>query len=159
MFSTHIFLSVSVLFFHQVTSVSRTETHSKAYAPLLLSKYDPAFKYLSVFPIMYVSRCVFPLFQADLICSFPAHLSNLYVVLYYVSSLLVSRTPSYLPSSADIITVIALWLPSKPWVTIQNETHLTLLPVASSWKLQPLFIFFEAFQPILRSFLMVQRIT
>lgn len=53
------------------------QAYSKACLPLLLSKYDPAFKYLSVFQIMYFSRCMFSLFQADLICSFPVHISNL----------------------------------------------------------------------------------
>lgn len=46
----------------------------------------PPFRYLSAFQIMYFSRCTFLLFQADLICSFPAHISNLSTVaLCYVS--------------------------------------------------------------------------
>lgn len=85
------------------------------------------------------------LFLADLICSFPAHLFDLWVALHYVAPLLVPRTPSYLPSSADIITVIGLWLPSRPWIAMQNETDRRLLSVASSWNLQPLFIVVRPF--------------
>lgn len=51
--------------------------HSKVYLPLLLSKYDRPFQYLSGFQIMYFSRCSFLPLQADLICSFPACFSNL----------------------------------------------------------------------------------
>lgn len=76
---------------------------------IIVSKYDPPCRYPSVFRIMYFSRCTFLLFQADLICSFPVHISNLSkVALHYVSCSLVSIAPHYLPLSADAITVIGL---------------------------------------------------
>lgn len=115
----------------------------------------PSCKYLSVFQIMYFSRCTFLLFQADLICSFPVHISNLSkVALFYVSSSLVSITPSYLPSSADIITIIGLQPLSKPLITVQNEMCLKLIDAVSSWNLQHAsFHSCWIFQRVLRSLL------
>lgn len=49
----------------------------KALFTIVAFQVWPCFKYLSVFQIMYFSRCTFLLFQADLICSFPVHLSTL----------------------------------------------------------------------------------
>lgn len=81
----------------------------KGLITIIVSKYDPPCRYLSVFRIMYFSRCTFLLFQADLIRSFPVHISNLSkVALHYVSCSLVSIAPCYLPSSADAITIIGL---------------------------------------------------
>lgn len=145
-------------YFSIMLQTSRIDIHSKAHLPSLLSKYDHPFKYLSIFQIIYFSRCAFLLFQADLICSFPVHISNLARFLCTVSSSLVSVTPSYLLSSADIITIIGLQPLSKPLITMQNEMHLKLIPPASSWNLQhAIFHSCWVFQPVLRSFLMVQR--
>ena len=107
---------------------------------------------------MSFSSCVFAAFQAGLICSFPDNISYFLSLLCTVSSLLGSSTPSYSPSSVDIITLIGLWPLSKPLLAMQNETHLKLVSAASSWNLQiTVCPSHGASQPILRSLLMVER--
>lgn len=130
----------------------------KALFTIVAFQVWPSFKYLSAFQIMYFSRCTFLLFQADLICSFPVHLSTLSVALHYVSSSPGSVTPPYLPSSADLITRKGLQPTSKTFITTHNEMCLWLISAASSWNLvHAIFHSRWGLQPVSRSFCMVHR--
>lgn len=98
--------------------------------------------------------------QRSRLVSFVHFLTTSYLLnlLCSASFLLVSITPSQLASSVDIITLIGLWLLSKPLLAMQNETHLKLASAASSRNLQiTVCPFHGASQPILRSLLMVER--